>query len=70
MDPDGYWNNVKGHKEEQFIVDNFTGNSVDTIYMDNLYPDESDWSMEKWLEMQYEKLVVARSNNKRLPDVP
>lgn len=70
LDPDGYWNNVKGHKEEQFIVGNFTGNSVDTIYMDNLYPDESDWSMEKWLEMQYEMLVVARSNNKRLPDVP
>lgn len=73
-----YLNSVKGHKEESFIIGNFTGASIDTIYIDY------DYNANKLSKSQKEKygfgfvgggnadesdLCYAVSNNPILPPV-
>ena len=57
-----YLNSVKGHKEEEMIVGNFTGHRLDTIY---LVEEEIDSIHDMYDRYKF----YAKSNNPELPTI-
>lgn len=73
-----YLNSVKGHKEEQTIIGNFTGEGIDTIYIDyefdknrlsNAQRKKYGFGLVGGGNAEDEDLCYAVSNNPELPPV-